>query len=184
MIVATAPDPLIISDVADLADHIVLCDFTEHYIARWWNAGLVYIAQHAQARHEVLALSSDCVGTEYSVAMLAVYLRKHSLTLVGPNPWSDDFRVFQLGDQRSPQGRVPGCFWMLAGESGLRLDEAFRWWYSDDDFEMQARKHGGCGLVPGTGLVGGPDTPLNEEKERWAAEDRCKFVQKWGIEPW
>ncbi len=116
--------------------------------------------------------------------MLGAFLRKNNLTMVGPNPWTDEEKFFRLGDVRSPHGRVPGCFWMLAGDSGLRVDEEFRWWYSDDDFEMQARQRSGAGILHGTGLVGGPDTPLNEEKGQWAVEDRAKFVKKWGIEPW
>lgn len=73
---------------------------------------------------------------------------------------------------------------MLAGESRLRLDSQFRWWYSDDDLEMQARRAGGAGVVAGTGLVPGPDTALSEEKTAWAQEDRRRFVAKWGCEPW
>lgn len=73
---------------------------------------------------------------------------------------------------------------MLAGESNLRVDPQFRWWYSDDDLEMQARELGGAGVVQGTGLVAGPDSSLSEEKAIWAREDREKFVKKWGREPW
>jgi hypothetical protein len=183
VIVATQPDPITADDLIGYAQHIVLCDFTEHHIAKWWNAGLDYIMARA-AFHEVLVLSSDHVGTTYSVAMLGTFLRKNDLTMVGPNPWCGSERIFRLGDQRATQSRVPGNCWMLAGESGLRVDENFRWWYSDDDIEMQARQYGGTGIVPGTGLVADADTPLNEEKQRWAAEDRQRFVTKWGIQPW
>jgi hypothetical protein len=162
----------------------VLHPFTEHHIAKWWNAGLDYISARAQSNHEVLALSSDYVGTPYSVAMIGVFMRQNNLTMAGPNHWTDKQQLFTLNEQRHAQGRVPGGCWMLAGESGLRVDESFRWWYSDDDIEMQARQRSGTGIIPGTGLVPEGDTALSDVKLLWAQEDRQKFISKWGKDPW
>lgn len=184
MVIATLPEPLTTSDLREFADHVVAVPFSEHYIAHWWNTGLDYIQDEARLQHEVLVLSSDYVGKPYSVAMLGVFLRQSGLTMVGPNPWSDQTVVFGAKDQRGCMSRVPGGCWMMAGESGLRVDPSFRWWYSDDDIEMQARHRTGTGILPGTGLVAEGDTPLSEEKQRWAVEDRKKFVEKWGCEPW
>jgi hypothetical protein len=184
VIVATQPDPLTKNDVAGYADHVILCSVLEPYISRWWNLGLNYIRYYAQPSHEVLTISSDVIGKPYSVAILGTFLRYHNLTMVGPNFHGNYQRIFRLEDHRGALERVQGCCWMLAGESGLRVDEDFRWWYSDDDFEMQARKHGGTGLAPHTGMEAAPDTPLSEEKAIWAVEDRQKFVAKWGRQPW
>lgn len=183
-VIATLPNPLTIDDVSGYADHVVLCSFSEPLIARWWNAGLDYIRERATSEHEVLAISSDYVGASYSVAMLGVFLRQHNLTMAGPNPWSNHQQFFDISTPRHSQGRVPGGCWMLAGESGLRVDEDFRWWYSDDDFDMQARQRSRSGIIPDTRLVAEADTPLSEEKQRWAVEDRAKFIVKWGQEPW
>jgi hypothetical protein len=185
VIVATQPEPLGFADIGSHSDHIVLCHRTEHYISTWWNLGLSYARHMAiEPRYEVLVLSSDNVGRPDSIAMLATFMRERNLTMVGPNPWTNHIRIFKLHDVRGCHDRVPGGCWMLAGESGLRVDEEFRWWYSDDDLEMQARAHGGAGILPGTGLVGGPDSPLDVERQLWAFQDREKFVAKWGKQPW
>ena len=184
VIVATFPDPLTKDELNGYADSVVLAVSLENHISRWWNLGLDYIASMARTRHEVLSLSSDYVGAVYSVALLAATMRQHNLTMIGPDHHSNELRIFRAGEQRHAFTRVPGACWMLAGESGLRVDEQFRWWYSDDDLEMQARQRSGAGVVPGAGLVGGPDTELSDEKLRWAREDRAKFIQKWKQEPW
>lgn len=186
VIVATYPDPLYLQDIEDYAHYIehISPRATEHHIGRWWNVGLDCIASMAQKNHEVLVVSSDNIGTNYSVAKLGAFLREHKLAMVGPNYWGDDKQFFYPSYHRGAQTRVPGCCWMVAGELGLRCDEQFRWWYSDDDIEMQARNLGGTGIVPGIGLLAGPDTALSVEKEQWAEEDRQKFVAKWNIQPW
>lgn len=184
VIVTTHPDPIQQSDVWDFAERAVIADPSEQTISQWWNLGLNYVQHFAQPRHEVAVLSSDMQGTPWSIAAMGMILRQHNLAMVGPNLWGDSFQRFNLADQRDPCSRVPGCAWMLAGETGLRCDESFRWWYADDDIEMQARQHSGVGLAPYTGLFAEADTPLNEEKGLWAIEDRQKFVAKWGKEPW
>ena len=186
VIVATVPDPIQGEEILDLAHHCVQYPTSEQHISRWWNAGLDYIAerQAPQRRWEVLALSSDYVGTTYSVAVLGAFLRRHGLTMVGPDHHTDQYRIFRQGEPRDVMSRVPGACWMLAGESGLRVDTDFRWWYSDDDLEMQARQAGGAGVIAATGLVSGPDSYLSEEKAQWAAEDRERFTRKWQMPPW
>jgi hypothetical protein len=184
VIVATVPDPLTADDVAGLANHVISYPTPEQHISRWWNAGLDYIAEQAQVNHEVLAISSDYVGTNYSVAALGAFLRRYGFTMVGPDHHTDSHRFFRAGEPRGALDRVPGACWMLAGESKLRVDTDFRWWYSDDDLEMQAREVSGAGVIGGTGLEPGPDSYLSEEKAIWAAEDRERFIQKWSQQPW
>lgn len=185
VVVATFPDPICPWELQDYAEHLTTFLSEEHHIGKWWNQGLDYIQGNVQQKnYEVLVVSSDNVGTNYSVAKLGAFLREHKLAMVGPNYWGDDKHFFYPSYHRGAQTRVPGCCWMVAGELGLRCDEQFRWWYSDDDIEMQARHKGGTGIVPGTGLVAGPDTELSLQKVLWAAEDRQKFVAKWNIQPW
>lgn len=185
VIIATQPDSLGFADIGGHADHIVLAHRTEQYISTWWNLGLNYVREFAEKReHEVFVVSSDNVGRPDSIAMLATFMRDNNLAMVGPNPWQDFARIFRIEHARGCHDRVPGGCWMLAGESGLRVDEQFRWWYSDDDLEMQAREHSGAGILPGTGLIAGPDTELSLEKQLWAVQDRRKFVEKWGKQPW
>jgi hypothetical protein len=76
--------------------------------------------------------------------------------------------------------RIPGVCMLVAGELGIRFDEAFRWWYADDDFEWQHRKAAGTGLVKGTMIQHGPGRPLTGERAQYAEEDIHRFVAKWG----
>lgn len=191
-IVVTQPDPIREEDLSEIGylsssgryPHIVAFESEEINISKWWNTGLDYIKEHAQHRHEVLVLSSDIVGCSYSVAMLGAFLRRDNLAMVGPNLWGNIEQKFGKDSARGTHTRVAGCCWMVKGELGLRCDESFRWWYSDDDIEMQARQLGGTGILPYTLMVGGPDSYMSEEKAKWAVEDRQRFITKWGIAPW
>lgn len=198
VVVATQPDPLTPRDLEGIADHVVLHDDTAHLIGAWWNRGLDYITERTESAgsagsepFEVFAPSSDVIGTPESIPVLRGFLRSNGLVMVGPDyhggaarPAHPSHQIFRLEDTRTVHRRVPGACWMLAGESKLRLDPQFRWWYSDDDLEMQARQAGGVGIMQDTGLMPGPDTALSGEKLLWAHEDRQKFVTKWGHEPW
>lgn len=185
VVVTTQPNPIQIDDMFDLTEHVVLFNSTEINISKWWNLGLDYISKLAEQEHEVLCLTSDYVGDTYSVCKLSDFLRSYNLAMAGPGHHFPQHRIFNLHDVRTPPERVPGACWMLAGETKLRADEEFRWWYSDDDLEMQARRYSAVGVVPGTALVStAGDTPLDEKRAIWAQEDRQKFIRKWGKEPW
>lgn len=186
VVVATYPNPLTYDDLLGLADHVILHKHPEQYISRWWNQGIDYVRGliFRGENYEIFAPSSDMTGNSESIPILREYLREENLAVVGPDYFDFHRRIFRLNDPRTVHTRVPGACWMLQGETGLRLDENFRWWYSDDDLEMQARDRGGAGVIGGTGLRPGPDSPLTDEKFRWAAEDRLKFIAKWGIAPW
>ena len=186
VVVATLPNPLTPRDLGDLAGHVVLFESKEPAISKWWNAGT---GLHPRPRSTPIRSAWPSPATMSATTVpwnaLAVFLRQNNLTMVGPDHHSNlPSRIFRIADRRHCQARVPGGCWMIAGESGLRVDESFRWWYSDDDFEMQARQVSGSGVVAGTGLVAEADTPMSELKQQWAREDRPKFAAKWGQEPW
>lgn len=150
-------------------------------LARLWNHGLRW-AYDAGAT-EVAVLSSDVVGHPDSLPSLASCLRGNALTMAGPAHRTGSLI---LHSDRTQELRVPGGCFMLAAEHLILCDEAYRWWYTDDDAEMQARELGPVGIFTGTGLeFSEPDAGLDTaEKERWAVEDRAYFVAKWGCEPW
>ena len=153
----------------------------------WLNMGLDFIAKHEEAEHyDVLCVGSSLVGRMWSVLAMSNALNLHpEASMVGQDFVSGvrDRPYFQLPDRRTVHDRVPGMCFMIRGELGLRLDPQFRWWYSDDDFEMQHRAVGEVGLVD-AGFTYPGEHVLNEEQERHAIEDRAKFVAKWGVEPW
>lgn len=165
--------------ITDDLDTLRVTDGSHDFsLARLWNHGLRW-AYDAGAT-EVAVLSSDVVGHPDSLNTLASCLRGNALTMAGP---SDRSRI--LDGARTVHDRVPGGCFMVAAEHRLFCDEAYRWWYSDDDLEMQARALGPVGVFAGTGLqFSVPDSELTPERQGWAVEDRARFVEKWGCEPW
>lgn len=185
VIVTTMPDRILPSDVFDLAGNLQISDVQGQRISTWWNTGIDYIRDaNTDPEYEICAVSSDVQGHEASIEIMAETLRFHDLEMVGPNYHSNKFRFFTKEASRTVHDRVPGACWMIKGETGLRLDEQFRWWYSDDDLEMQARQLGDVAIIPDTGFRPGPDSALSLELQQWAREDRQKFIDKWGVEPW
>lgn len=190
MIVTTMPDPIDGDDLLGQADHVVVFEKPGMLFGEWINTGLRFIADEERNEpYEVLCIGSSLRGTPDTIPMLANALRTQNLTMVGP----DLFGRIESGyvkqhqhDERTLWNRVPGICFMIRGELGLRFDPQFRWWYGEDDLEMQARAVGPVGLVGGAGvtLTAPNGHPLNAQQEMWAAEDRGKFVLKWGREPW
>jgi len=149
-------------------------------LARLWNHGL-RLAYEAGAT-EVAVLSTDVTGTPDSLTRLRDSMRTNGCVMAGPS-FRQDSAVFADTD-RTTHRRVPGGCYMLAAEHQLLCDTAYRWWYSDDDLETQARQIGPVGIFAGTGLEMGPDSALTDERAVWAVEDRAHYVAKWGREPW
>jgi hypothetical protein len=155
-------------------------------IARWWNAGMERVRYLAHDRRETIDAvffpNSDVRGHELSVERLFIGMRELGATMVGPDLHGGQSRV--LGYPRTVTERVPGACFMIDGGYMPTFDEAFRWWYTDDDYEMYHRLNGWVALVSGTGLVHDTDHELDEIQLQHAAEDRQRFIAKWGQAPW
>lgn len=160
-------------------------------IATLWNAGLRFAYgddpwtdfrfRHEGATH-VAVFASDTTGHPGSIPMLADLMATSGMVMAGPVLDGSDTRV--LVGPRTCHDRVPGGCFMLDASHRLLCDESYRWWYSDDSLEMEARKLGPVGVFAGTGLSLAPDTALTEERFAWAREDRERFVARWKCEPW
>ena len=144
--------------------------------------GFNYLA--GPGEYEVMCVGSSHVGAPHTVRMLTSALRVRDLMMVGPDLCFDLPPTWVLGliNDRKDGNRIPPECFMVRGELGLRFDPEFRWWYSDDDFEMQARQLGPVGLVGGTGFRQSANHPLDVEQTQHAHEDRGKFMAKWGPE--
>lgn len=91
--------------------------------------------------------------------------------------------------QTAPDGNISlrMCPWafVMKGESELRADENYRWWYGDTDLEWRARLSGGVLLMPGEvpGNTCANSTTVGELAEQ-AGRDGETFAAKWGRRPW
>lgn len=189
VVVTTLPDPILAHDLQGVAGHLLTFEREGLLFGQWLNHGLDYLAQDPDGPYEVLCIGSSLRGAPDTVPTLRRALRSERLTMCGPDLFGRvaGHEVEQhRDDDRTLWNRVPGTCFMVAGELGLRCDDQFRWWYSDDDLEMQARQHGPVGLVGGAGvtLTAPNGHPLSDEQHQWAVEDRAKFVSKWNREPW
>ena len=185
VVVTTLPDPVQHRDVEWLAEHLITFERPGMFFGAWFNFGLDYIArQEGNQPHEVCCVGSSHSGATRTVEMLTTALRKHELAMVGPDLCFglEPGVVLTLQGERTHGKRIPPECFMVPNEQGLRFDAAFRWWYSDDDFEMQARQRGSVGLVGGTGFRQAGNHPLTAETGQYAFEDRGKFMTKWGSE--
>lgn len=188
VVVTTLPDPIQPRDLDGAANHLLVFEKPGMLFGEWLNYGFEYLSCWSEP-YEVLCIGSSLRGVEHTIPALARALRGEQLTMCGPDLFG---RLAGMevethrDDQRTLWNRVPATCFMVAGELGLRFDEQFRWWYSDDDLEMQARTLGPVGLVGGCGVVAThPEGHyLSEGQARWAVEDRAKFVAKHGCEPW
>lgn len=188
VVVTTLPDPIQPRDLDGAANHLLVFEKPGMLFGEWLNYGLTYLSCWSEP-YEVLCIGSSLLGAEHTLPTLRRALRGEQLAMCGPDMFG---RLAGMEvethreDQRTLWNRVtPICF-MVPGELGLRFDEQFRWWYGEDDLEMQARQHGPVGLVGGCGVTATVPNghPLSEQQFRWAVEDRAKFVDKWRIEPW
>lgn len=212
VIVTTKADPLDGLDLRDAAHHLLTVDKPDLLFGEWMNRGLDYIeaverAQYVEesgadleeqpwhwtpeASYEVLMIGSSLTGTPDTIPELHDALRAEwpdFRSLVGPDLHKrlGDHQTLELplDFPRTVYDRVPPVCMMVAGELGLRFDPQFRWYYSDDDFEMQCRACGTVAIIGGTGVTYPGGHGLSEEQARWAIEDRAKFVQKWQRDPW
>ncbi len=75
---------------------------------------------------------------------------------------------------------MPGCAFMLRGESDLRCDTRFPGWFNDDDIEWQGRSRGGVGMVSDA-IVHHIDHGTGDEFQIGGLE---MFRLKWGCDPW
>lgn len=189
VVVTTMPDPIRRADLAGRAHHLLTFEKPGMLFGEWFNLGFDYLASDSPGPYEVLCIGSSMLADPSTIPTLRDALRGHSLTMVGP----DMQGLVPAGaveqhqhDTRTLYNRVPAQCFMVPGELGLRFDLDFRWWYSDDALEMEARKLGPVGLVGGMNVrMTHPDGHyLTEQQAIWATEDRAKFVTKYGHEPW
>lgn len=152
-----------------------------------WNGGLNLAAAANRGPFNVLVINDDVeVPTDFC-ARLEAGLRSH------PDNWiayPDVEGRVQPGEVAAVESKVrslTGWAFMLRGESGLRFDEQFQWWYGDADIERQVAAAGKRTVTVG-GCVARHLDPLrstmdNPDRLAQAEADEQRFAEKWGIDP-
>ena len=182
VVVTTLPNPI---HMNDLETPTILFASDEFNIGKWWNTGLDWIEERAGGEpYQVVMAESDARFRWQDIPYLAFMLRDNNFSAVGPD-WHHaitdgvPFRNQRLQPVNFKH-RLCGVASMVAGEIGLRRDENFRWWYSDDDAEWRLRQFkGGTGIIPNTTLKHAGGTPIVGDIAKMCAEDLEKFKAKW-----
>jgi hypothetical protein len=74
---------------------------------------------------------------------------------------------------------TPHAF-VIRGETGMRADEAMRWWYFDSDLDQRARLAGGVLYVRGPQVTNSlANTTTTGVLAEQAEKDRAVFEAKW-----
>jgi GT2 family glycosyltransferase len=136
-------------------------------ISRMWNLGLEEAAQRTTSLDYYVAVLND--------------------DAIVPPTWFDevldgmqDFGSTLGCAARGYDHRPAGYAFILAGGSGLRADEQFRWWYGDDDLHRRALELGGVCQVPGIDVEHRyPNSTTYGILRLIAHEDEKRFKRKW-----
>lgn len=165
-------------------------------VFQMWNAGIDRAERHAQSegwdRWNVAVLNSDLSVAPNLLYTLARGLRSRpGIAIAYPNIYNEVVPYGDIAEIDNPNyagQTMAGYCWMLAGETGLRIDGRYEYWYGDSDIERQART-AGYNVVS----VGAARAPLHldssghvtRERHRLdqARRDEARFAEKWGVDP-
>lgn len=150
------------------------------HLSRFWNVMLDVVHRDATGRDhwDVAILNDDAIIPAGWYDACSTGLRGHDTAVIAHTTPTRPTLLTELGNDRNNR-MTPHAF-VLRGESGLRADEAMRWWYFDSDLDQRARQAGGVLSVRGprvlnslanTTTVG----PLAEQ----AMKDKATFDAKW-----
>lgn len=191
VVITTPGHQIAYEDISDLAATVLTAPDDELTYGRWHNLALDWIARRvpAGAVYEVALLNSDCIGGPRDLPRLATAMRVNGWVAASPDPHGIvppgcQFVDRTLRDPRTVYDRLSPHAFLIAAELGLRFDPQFRWYYSDDDLEMQLRTRGTVGLLAGCGPAHPGHALLNDTMQQQAEVDRARFVAKWEREPW
>lgn len=180
-------DPL--SEPDETLTPYYLLPYDEHPVnlSKAWNIGLDAAERDAHrlgaARWDVAVLNDDSLVPDGWFEAVSKNMRTqgaaagcsgpHLVTLKQPGPVPLSMRM-------------QGWAFMITGETGLRADETFRWWYGDSDLDWQARRAGGMAMVQGyyTQNMFADQSTRGVLAEQ-AQEDARQFDIKWeGLKAW
>lgn len=159
VVVATAPD-------VDLPTGVrFLYDLAPLNIHRWWNLGL-YVAAAGGASH-VLVVNDDITLSPATIPAMLDRLDESGAAVCWAHPVA-----------------MTGWCWLLDLASSVRPDEAYRWWYGDDDLIAQCAASGRWPVGVDAGVThrhGNETTEASPALQELALADLQTYRRKWGL---
>lgn len=154
------------------------------HLSRYWNVMLDHIAEH-EAAHEggwrtwnVAVLNDDAVIPASWYDACSDGLRGHDTAVIAHTEPTTPALLTEVGNV--PGNRMCPHAFVIRGESGMRADEAMRWWYFDSDLDQRARLAGGVLSVPGPRVINSlANTTTRGPLAEQAEKDAATFEAKW-----
>ena len=153
-------------------------------IHEWWNCGIDYARGHSRGEHhDVLVCNDDSLAPPGVARRMSERMRRTTAVMAsGPHPGSPH-RGLQQGRPRDAHVlNVSGWFFMLRGETGLRADTRFGWWYGDTDLEWRARMSGGVLLLDDCVVPNLKPDGHTAIMAETCARDAQLFAEKWQVQ--
>lgn len=152
------------------------------HLSRFWNLLLDRVAEHAKSeghdRWDVAVLNDDSVIPPGWYDACSDGLRAHDTAVIAHTDPTRPALLTELGND--PRNRMCPHAFVIRGESGMRADEAMRWWYFDSDLDQRARLAGGVLAVDGPRVANSlANTTTRGPLAEQAAKDAATFEAKW-----
>lgn len=149
-------------DLPRIKDVLIVDDYTRN-IQHWWNSGLMF------ADEKALILNDDIKATSEDLIDMLDQLEDSDLVYTGGRPH----------DHASP---MSGWAFGLRPDV-LRPDNAFQWWYGEDDIYLRAQKHGLRITEVPTNIQHFPSEKMfpDDELEAAVIEDKMLFERRWDV---
>ncbi|MGI0012087.1 MAG: glycosyltransferase family 2 protein [Nitrososphaera sp.] len=164
------------------------------HLYRMWNVGLDLIGSlqdaHDRGAYDVAVLNDDAQLPVGWFDYVASNLRQAPVQPMPVIACSDPYGHLNAPlFKREPDGNLSTrmCPWafVMRGETNLRADERFHWWWGDTDLDWQACQAGGVLLLPGyTTQNTLANSTTHGELAHQAGLDGQMFSAKWGRRPW
>ena len=160
-------------------------------ISRWWNHGLEFVydtlpkQDPGPTKWDVAIINDDVIVPEGWFDAVSGSMRQLNVAAACSGGTGG---MPVLHTQPGPvhlSTRMQGFAFIVAGERGLRANEEFRWYWSDDYMDWESRKLGGMVMIPGFHVMHlFPNGQMSPEMQVMSAEDGQKFVDLYGMRPW
>jgi hypothetical protein len=169
--------------IEQIDEAIVLeSDDYDHRIYRMWNAGVE--KARSLGATEIAILNDDITILPGTLPLMARVLRSDDkLGVVYPDinaPWTmPEAPATERTEGTWGAGGMTGFCFMFKADLGIKFDEQFNWWYSDDRFEHDVRALGsGIARIVGLPIRHVADGSASKDWERLAPlieDDRSRW---------
>jgi len=148
------------------------------HLSRFWNVMLDQIAEDADGLYDVAILNDDATVPAGWYDACSTGLRAHGTAVIAHTTMTRPTLLTELGND--PRNRMTPHAFVIRGETGMRADEAMRWWYFDSDLDQRARLAGGVLYVRGPQVTNSlANTTTTGVLAEQAEKDRAVFEAKW-----